>query len=416
MHRLSVLFVFLLACGGVLPGRSGPAGGGGGGGGGGGALTRMVVDGDKFPDARCNDGTTPVLYLRRADAENTNRWVLWFKGGASCADERGCASRSAELTSARPWMQPELERLGVEGGGDAEEGGAGGILSSDPAQNPDFHGWNIAYLVYCTSDDWAGASRASENPLGLHFTGQQVVDAMVAALSDPAISGAGPKLSDATDVLVTGSSAGAKGVLVNVDRLAAGALRGAKVRAIVDAGAISRETDPGLVSAELQKRWATWGARADADCVAAHPEAPWDCLEAQTLVAGRHLQTDTFWHLDQLDPKLGTETARTGPVDRDANAERARAFIESVDHGFSPRFQKHMILNTARFAQGRVDGASMADVVARWYFDRPGSTRVVDTGTEAGGPAERARDDRGRGERGDGERGKGERGKGGRGR
>ena len=395
MVRLSLLCGILLACGGVLPGRSGPNAPRGDGGRG--ALTRLVVDGDKFPDARCNDGTTPVLYLRRADAGNADRWVLWFKGGASCADARSCASRAEELTSARPWMQPELERLGMEGGGDAEEGGAGGILSSNPAQNPDFHGWNIAYLVYCTSDDWAGAARARENPLGLHFTGQQVVDAMVAALSDPAIVGPGPKLSDATNVLVTGSSAGAKGVLVHVDRLAAGPLRGAKVRAIADAGMISRETDPGIVSAELQKRWTLWGARADVDCVAAHPQAPWDCLEAQTLVAGRHLQTDTFWHLDQLDPKLGAETSRTGPIDAVANAERARAFIESVEHGFSPRFEKHTILNTNRFAHRRVDGASMAEVVGRWYFARPGATRVVDPGTgEEGGSPGRGKGGRGR--------------------
>ena len=109
MYRLSVLFGFLLACGGALPGPSAPTGPRPNGR----ALTRMVVDGEKFPEARCNDGTTPVLYLRRADAANADRWLLWFKGGASCADERGCTNRAADLTSARPWMRLSGARNGL---------------------------------------------------------------------------------------------------------------------------------------------------------------------------------------------------------------------------------------------------------------------------------------------------------------
>ncbi len=369
MAILPVLLGFLLGCASALPSAPRPDR----------TLDRLVVDGAKFPDARCNDGSTPVLYLRRSDAENSGRWLLWLKGGMSCSDERGCRERDADLTSARPWMRPERARLGADGNGDAQDGRAGGILSADPVENPDFHGWNHAYLVYCTSDDWVGTARAGDNPLGLHFTGRQVLDAMVAALADPAIVGPGPNLSGATEVLVTGSSAGAKGVLGNVDRLAAGPLRGAKVRAILDAALISRESDRSVVGAELEKRWAAWGARADEDCVAAHPREPWTCLEHETLVAGRHLQTDAFWHQDQLDPKLVGPSERGGPVDRMAQAARARDFIGSVAHGFGPRFKAHVILNTPRFAAGRVEGASMADLVGRWYFGRPGPTKVIDT-------------------------------------
>ena len=202
----------------------------------------------------CNDGTTPVYYVRRAQrAQDRNRWHIHLEGGGRCSDGKSCASRwcsvdtnfgADKMSSSRATTSPR----------------AGGIFSTAP--NNAFRGWNHVLISYCSSDSWSG--RAQNVPLSfttptgvnisydIHFQGADILDAVLETLRQ--VNGPVtyddktgdvqnlPDLDEATIVLLTGSSAGSGGVKYNADRvgdlLAANNVNAGPLdfRAVVDAG------------------------------------------------------------------------------------------------------------------------------------------------------------------------------------
>lgn len=47
-----------------------------------------------YPDAKCNDGTEAVMFIREAETEeNANRWVLWTQGSSRCTSYEECQAR-----------------------------------------------------------------------------------------------------------------------------------------------------------------------------------------------------------------------------------------------------------------------------------------------------------------------------------
>nr|XP_010948944.1 palmitoleoyl-protein carboxylesterase NOTUM [Camelus bactrianus] len=87
-----------------------------------------------------------------------------------------------------------------------------GILSSQPEENPHWWNANMVFIPYCSSDVWSGASSKSEKN-EYAFMGALIIQEVVRELL-------GKGLSGAKVLLLAGSSAGATGVLLNVDRVA----------------------------------------------------------------------------------------------------------------------------------------------------------------------------------------------------
>jgi O-palmitoleoyl-L-serine hydrolase len=87
-----------------------------------------------------------------------------------------------------------------------------GIFEEDPTRSP-FHSANKVYVAYCTSDGWVGDAAASQETWGYHFRGQRVLRS---ALSDLVSRG---KLTVNSSILLGGGSAGARGMMNNVDFL-----------------------------------------------------------------------------------------------------------------------------------------------------------------------------------------------------
>lgn len=87
----------------------------------------------------------------------------------------------------------------------------GGILSLDPQENPFWSDANHVLIPYCSSDSWSG-NRVAENPGDFSFMGSKIVEQTLIELLPQG-------LKDADFLLLAGSSAGAAGVLVNLDRV-----------------------------------------------------------------------------------------------------------------------------------------------------------------------------------------------------
>jgi hypothetical protein len=93
--------------------------------------------------------------------------------------------------------------------------GAQPLIDGNPAQNPDFYNWNRVRVNYCTGDAHTGQrTGASADTWNYWFDGHLNLQRVIADLKEK------HGLDNATDVLVSGSSAGGIGLFVNIDYIA----------------------------------------------------------------------------------------------------------------------------------------------------------------------------------------------------
>ena len=90
------------------------------------------------------------------------------------------------------------------------------FLQPDQASNPDFFDAHRVFVAYCSGDSHSGTqSNISSATWGLWFSGHANFKAIIEDLR------AQQGMDAATDVLLTGSSAGAIGTFTNIDPLVA---------------------------------------------------------------------------------------------------------------------------------------------------------------------------------------------------
>ena len=150
----------------------------------------------------CLDGSPPAYYLGKSTTGSTT-WVLQFQGGAWAYTPADAKSRSTGA-------------LGSSTKAHATYTYPDGPLSSDPTTNPLFHDANRVLLLYCDGGSFAGHLDAPLVVSGssLFVRGRLVMDALLAALVDDA------GMDSATEVLVTGTSAGGLGTILAADHIA----------------------------------------------------------------------------------------------------------------------------------------------------------------------------------------------------
>ena len=96
----------------------------------------------------------------------------------------------------------------------------GGVLSSDPAINPDFFSWNAAFLHYCDGASFGSNRRDPINvtkdgqPTQIWMRGRANFDALIDTLQS--VHG----MASATEIVLSGGSAGGLAVFYNLDHLA----------------------------------------------------------------------------------------------------------------------------------------------------------------------------------------------------
>jgi len=159
----------------------------------------------------------------------------------------------------------------------------GGILSDDPEENAHFADVNHVYVPYCSSDTWAGSRAAAGR--GPSFMGRAIVREVIRELVDF------EQLLSADELILAGSSAGATGVLINLDEVA-DALRpaGLLVRGLVDSGwfldsgderdecALDASSSRCSVISTLKQGIRMWDARVPEACRQVYPDQPWKCF------------------------------------------------------------------------------------------------------------------------------------------
>jgi hypothetical protein len=205
------------------------------------------------------------------------KWIFTLEGGGECVTEQRCKPTAA--TS--PLGSSKFFKRNYTFWADSTTH----FIDASCTGNPTLCDYNFVYMPYCSQDLWTGQrTAASAETFGLFFSGRWIVKATLDYLS------ATHDLKSATEVILSGNSAGGFGVYSNVDFLQEYLPR-AKVLGAPIAGYEFYAwpyTGPGHTSSSLADFRAVamaggaynklWNAVTPGDCLTKHATDPGACL------------------------------------------------------------------------------------------------------------------------------------------
>jgi hypothetical protein len=322
-------------------------------------MLRHTIDLASYPDARCNDGTPAVMYIRPANAAvpgnpivaPTTRWLIFFDGGGGCQSADDCLWTRWCSGSGKgaPGIIDRAGKMSSNGAIPAMRSPGGILKVPAPAGQEYFEQYNQVWAHYCSSDNGIGSDDKAgiapvRQPIGgfvtydIAFQGEAIVNAVIDTLiKGNATRDAGigyydtclPDLHDATEILIGGESAGAGIVRNHLDALRdwlVTEIPGVTVRGVLDAGFTPEKTDPTitwptttptsyadyLVNVSEPVVRGFWGAddsaldqscldagwTADHNLTGSHPQVCYDTVYTQL----NHITTPVFTRMDIDDP------------------------------------------------------------------------------------------------------------------
>ena len=228
------------------------------------------------------DGSAAARYIVRGDPA---KWIVYQQGGGWCSSMQDCAMRAnSTLGSSKTYPKTSLVVMQEQG-----------YLSNDPAVNPLFFNWTRVYLPYGDGTSQLGDVTdpivVSPGAPPIYFRGARVLRAVIAFLREEG-------LSSASEVVITGCSAGGLSTYAHADTWAA-ALPKARVVAMPDSGFFLDFSAAGVpITFPARMQWTfenanvSGGGMLSPECLAAHPGNEWLCMFAENLAPT--LKTPTF--------------------------------------------------------------------------------------------------------------------------
>ena len=275
----------------------------------------------RFPLAFCLDGTRPAFYWRKATSPDAaNKWRIHMRGGGWCQSVESCAARALTNLGSSAYSTPFFNRSR-----DSDDG----LLGPNEGAAAE---WHMVFTVYCDGSSYSGlrdapvpvppsqapaagaaaagaaaagaaaAGAAPAPPSALWFRGADVMPAIFAELE--VLAGL---QSRATDVVITGTSAGGLATFVHAPALAALLPAAADVVAAPDAGAFVDLADvygQHSWAASLEASVSLWNASVGAECAAARAPTrdAWRCLLPEVAYAAAPARPRVFVVQSLNDP------------------------------------------------------------------------------------------------------------------
>jgi len=255
-----------------------------------------MLDAASYPNARCLDGSQAGYYFQPASTPDaSSKWVIYLNGGGECASEESCLAQTTSALGSSKYFSESVDANGW-------------YLASDYCPyNPDFCGYNHVFDPYCSQDLHSG-QRATPSPasFNLSFSGHHILANTLDHLDTTA------NLTLATEILLTGTSAGGLGVWMNVDYVAARYPK-ARVTAVTIAGFYfyatyytgENATAPGMADFRVEAWDSTYdlyNAYVDESCREFYEKggnSPSACMTANQSWA--HVGADSFAVQSQTD-------------------------------------------------------------------------------------------------------------------
>ncbi len=344
---------------------------------------------DEYPDAVCNDGSPGILYVRAASLPAAkNSWVIHLQAGGSCSSWEECRNRWCAFQS--PYDAAKMSSTYAP-----DVTSASGIFARN-AQNS-LGPANQVYVYYCSSDAHRGRKGdvVLDDPAGagpsfrLHFRGFQIVEAVNDALAKGVSSDDGveklPSLSQATQIVFSGSSAGSQGQTGVLDYWA-GHYPSAKVIGLFDSitdplpediadPAQSSAWDAMVKSNHATVQVGLYDAFLDESCRAMHTGSDAHLCASSAHVRLNHVTTPFFVRQDLTDPVQYDYFQKTGAsLDQFATAlrttmlrfgdvvQKAEESIPTAPGVYASDCGQHIILlNNAWFGVAAQQNATLKD-------------------------------------------------------
>jgi len=269
-----------------------------------------------YPQAVCNDGTTATYHYQQEDP-HSGKVLIYLQGGGGCSDKDSCTHRcgAGDVPLCTADTHPMMNR-------------AGGVFSPDASINPPFHDFFKVNVHYCSSDLWTGRRDASEDTGGFVLQGQFILEAVVQDLMES-------HLSKASQVVLTGTSAGAHGVGRNCDRVADmihASNPGVDVRCLPDAPAdffpwwVHRDNCDPLEEAAAQMTFLD--SVGDQSCQDEAPEGSLECSAFATFYP--HVKTPFMVIASEWDPAVAPMMCGDGHPDMNHDTEFWQTWREGI--------------------------------------------------------------------------------------
>lgn len=196
-----------------------------------GCMHRVDIDPSIFPNAVCGDGTPGAFYIRRGQgAEDSKRWVIHLQGGGRAQSYADVEARWCGTQGGLPY---DASKMSSDWTGDGntdlyDHATVPGMTVSSP--NNEFEDWNHVFVYYCSSDAWQGTrsnvlfSEGSDS-VRIDTRGHTILSVVRRMLRKKGAAAGWvakggdtlPDLDGATDIVFSGTSAGARGALNNAD-------------------------------------------------------------------------------------------------------------------------------------------------------------------------------------------------------
>ncbi|KAL1511868.1 hypothetical protein AB1Y20_005152 [Prymnesium parvum] len=242
--------------------------------------------------AVCLDGSDAGFYFAPSTTGSRQKFHIHLEGGGWCDSPASCKARSqGYFGSSSSW------------GDTLSPDAAEGLLSDSCDENPEFCEHNRVYVKYCDGTSYTGdlAHPLLVDGTRVYLRGGRIVEAVLQALL--------PKgLAEATEVLLSGCSAGALGAMVRADAIHHAVRRLAprlsRFGVLPLSGFFSARAslEGRFLFAEQMRRvyeLSNASASISRSCASAFNDAPWRCLLSANAAA--HLSTHTFVVNSALD-------------------------------------------------------------------------------------------------------------------
>ncbi|XP_074030873.1 palmitoleoyl-protein carboxylesterase notum isoform X2 [Leptinotarsa decemlineata] len=298
-----------------------------------------------------------MFYLRKS--HSSKKWIIFLEGGWYCYDTHTCRNRWLKqrhyMTSSK-W--PETREVG-------------GILSPDVKENPFWWNANHVFVPYCTSDSWSGSKPPSPKEL-FSFMGSFIVRQVVRDLIPLG-------LENSTDLLLTGSSAGGTGVMLNLDYVKELLhedlmLTQINVRGVADSGWFLDRTPYAptmkLAVDGIRKGMDFWRGKVPRRCREEYMSEPWRCYFGYRLYPTLKAELFVFqWLFDEAQMDVDNVGAPVTKQQWDFIHKMGNALrhsFENVSAVFAPSCISHAVLTKKEWQSVKINDVSIAEALHCW--------------------------------------------------
>ena len=344
--------------------------------------------------AVCLDGSPAGYYVN--EKPDSKGWVIYLEGGGLCITPIDCKGRTkGGEGSSTFWSETFSDTTNV--------------LAGTDDLNP-FGSWSHVWVPYCSGDTWTGTTIKNDYLAGLATTGHNIVTAVVDHLHNTT------SFPRATQLLLSGGSAGGIGVFHNIDyvgeRLGQLGMSSTVVKGSPQAGFFFPTGVCNFETFALGSRapfdgLASWAVHlvelgyVNPACVAAEKEK-WRCWDVS--VVSKYLRTPMFLAQNAVDsnqahdellcppgvcgphPKLNI--ARAWMADY-ANKSHASMLAYLATHPTSAVFMPGCFDHTGDLCMGlgpQIGGVSYRTALSEWYFEGKHRGALFVDGCDASDP------------------------------